>query len=378
MSIKTLIIFSGLYLVLVQGADAKVTGVCSNCHTMHNSQNGASVVSAGPGAGWNGGSVSGGSSTVVQGTLLVTDCVGCHTSTGTAAIVPLGGSNIPIVNNLQEPDYPSETLAGGNFYWVAQSGGDVYGHNVRGISAKDTKLAAAPGSVGCANSCHVSLTLTDEQTDGHRKNGCQGCHNSVRHHGDDPAGVPVGEAGGWFRFLSAPSSHDWLGGAGVTGIENSDWEYHADSTEHNTYYGGDGTDTESPQSIGKFCAGCHYAFHSPGAPTTFFHIDNGGGANPWLRHPADAVIPDLAGSEYLNYTTYDPQVPVGRPDLGSFIAGDVRPGIDKVMCLSCHRAHGSRYPDLLRWDYNTMVTGATGAVAGTGCFKCHSTKDGVE
>ena len=116
MRLKTIIIFSGLYLVLVQGADAKVTGVCSNCHTMHNSQNGASVVSAGAGAKWNGGSVSGGNSAAPQGALLATDCVGCHSNTGTVTIVPLGDSRIPIVNNSQAPIYPDETLAGGNFY----------------------------------------------------------------------------------------------------------------------------------------------------------------------------------------------------------------------------------------------------------------------
>jgi predicted CXXCH cytochrome family protein len=48
-----------------------------------------------------------------------------------------------------------------------------------------------------------------------------------------------------------------------------------------------------------------------------------------------------------------------------------------VLCLSCHRAHGSAHDDLLRWDYAGMQAGTTGAEAGSGCFICHTTKDGV-
>ncbi|MEW6218266.1 MAG: cytochrome c3 family protein [Thermodesulfobacteriota bacterium] len=365
----------GMVLCWESTSHARVSGLCSNCHTMHNSQAGAAVVASGTGAGWSGGSLSGGTGSGPQGALLVTDCVGCHTSSAGATIVSVADSRIPIVYNLVPPADP---LAGGNFYWVAALG-DEHGHNVRGVSARDAALEVAPGAVGCANSCHVSLTLTDAQTTGGRKNGCQGCHNSVRHHGGDPAGQPVGADGGWYRFLAAPSGHDFLGGAGVTGIEDPDWEQSPTGTAHNTYYGGDGSDNQSPQSIGKFCAGCHYNFHSPGFATTFMGTDNGGGASPWLRHPADAVIPGEAGSEYTSYTVYDPQVPVGRPEptLTGFAANVVRPGTDKVICLSCHRAHGSPFPDMLRWDRTAMVVGTTGAAAGTGCFKCHSTKDGI-
>jgi predicted CXXCH cytochrome family protein len=264
-------------------------------------------------------------------------------------------------------------LAGGNFYWVALDGGDAYGHNVRGISAKDAALSTAPGTIGCANTCHESLTYTDAVTGD--KNGCQGCHYTVKHHGSDPAGSPVGDAGGYFRFLNVRPGHEGVGGAGVSGIEDLNWEQTPTKDNHNAYYGGTGSDADNPQSMGKFCAGCHYQFHSPGFPTSFWGIDNGGGADPWLRHPADVAIPN--SGEYANYTVYSPTVPVARPDLALFTADVVRPGTDMVFCLSCHRAHGSPYPDMLRWAYSGMEPGTTGASAGTGCFKCHSDKDDV-
>jgi len=369
-----------LLLMLIGNANAQVGGSCSTCHVMHNSQGGGTLVhasTAGSAAGWNGSNqMGGGSDTTPQQYLAISNCVGCHTSSTSETIIDLGdGTRIPIVYNTSVPTKP---LAGGNFYYVVNSG-DSYGHNVRNISTADGTLSYGPGQmVGCASSCHTSLTLTDAATyvlmDGTHKNGCQGCHQSVKHHGLDTAGQPVDEDGGWYRFLSAPSGHIGYGG-GVHGIEDPDWEQNPTSTDHNVYYGSDdGADLqEDPQSIGRFCAGCHYAFHSPGE--AFSLVDNGGGSDPWVRHPANAVIP--AAGEYTSYTTYDPLVPVGRPEKATLAAvamDEVRPGTDRVICVSCHRAHGSPYPDMLRWDYiNDCSAGVPNADCG--CFICHSTKD---
>jgi predicted CXXCH cytochrome family protein len=38
-----------------------------------------------------------------------------------------------------------------------------------------------------------------------------------------------------------------------------------------------------------------------------------------------------------------------------------------VTCISCHRAHGSPYYKLLRWDYAGSIS--------TGCAYCHTSKD---
>jgi len=50
-----------------------------------------------------------------------------------------------------------------------------------------------------------------------------------------------------------------------------------------------------------------------------------------------------------------------------------------VTCISCHRPHGSPYPDMLRWDYaNDCNTGnADTATEPCGCYSCHTTKDGA-
>ncbi len=345
---------------------ASVTGICSNCHTMHNSQGGQPVYTGGPAP-----------------TLLVNSCVGCHSSDTTETKIDIGGGTIvPIVYNSLEPAKP---LAGGNFYWVEDAGhGDRYGHNVYGISEPDVTLTTAPGSIYCANSCHTSLALAAPG------NGCQGCHNYLKHHGTDPAsGDPENNESGWYRFLSAPLDSEHLGNGGgpVNGIESSDWEYEPSATNHNVYYKGTGSDLgDIPESMGKFCGGCHAKFHSPGFETIY--TDNGSGASesPWLRHPADYAMPDAG--EFANAAggiigmAYDPLVPVGKPvPLGAPADAEVVKEFDTVMCLSCHRAHGSPYEHMLRWEGNNMRTGATGGtdahedVIGTGCFKCHSAKD---
>ncbi len=383
MNFKFSVIVFLSHLVFACHVFASVSGQCSLCHTMHNSQSGdvmAEVGTVGTYAGWNASNqLTGGTITTPEPTLLISDCVGCHSSSTTDSIITIDTLRIPIVFNTVAA--PTNPLAGGNFFWVVDQG-DEYGHNVRGISAQDANLASAPGTIGCANSCHVTLTLEDSETDLNRANGCKGCHQGVKHHGiDQGVGKVVTAEAGWYRFLDAPAAHAGVGGAPVYGIEDPNWEQTPDKDNHNVYYGGTGDDNETPQSIGKFCSGCHYNFHSDGDNTnvSFWSLDNGGtGSDSWLRHPADSVIPN--SDEYVNYTVYTVTIPVGRPETAAALEAVtmdvVRPGTDKVICMSCHRAHGSPYPDMLRWDYDAMViTTGTPAAAGEGCFKCHSAKD---
>ena len=374
---------------------AGVTGSCDICHTMHNSQDGTNVVRIGAGAGWNGGVITGGSSTAPPGQLLVSDCVGCHTnSQDDRTIVTIAGNNIPIVYN-SSGAYPGSALAGGNFFGTPTD--STLGHNVRGIAPIDAvhNGKGAPGfalGVGCAGSCHWDLTLSDaatvpSTTSNINTNGCRGCHLKINHH--DPANV----------------AYRGLGGHGVItyvhGEEDPDWEHTFSSNDHNTYKRDQYTDADPEPiydgaSIGLFCAGCHNLFHAWGATNPMLPLeDNGGdwvtnrtaGANPWLRHPTNVDLPnDLTpGNDYealLAGTAYNPKVPVAQdmtPGVIPEAARDtVEPG-DQVFCLSCHRAHASDQPDALRFNYQTMLShngngDPDGDGINDGCFYCHSPK----
>jgi hypothetical protein len=193
MKTKRLVVGILLFVILPGSLYAMVKGPCSLCHTMHNSQNGTAVAKT-TGSGWNdSGQLTGSTTAIPYGYLLVSSCVGCHSSTTADTIITIGTLTIPIVYNTIEPTKP---LAGGNFYWVANSAyGDAYGHNVYGIVGKDSQLTEAPGRMwGCNNTCHTTLAA-DSPDPMYNKRGCEGCHASTAHHDDSKP---------WYRFVKAP------------------------------------------------------------------------------------------------------------------------------------------------------------------------------
>ncbi len=365
-TLAVLLTAAALIAVFCGPASAKVTGVCSGCHTMHNSQGGDLVATGGPLA-----------------TLLTNDCVGCHSSSDSSTTYVLGTSTVPVVNFTGGE--PTTHLAGGNFYWVADAGGnrDAAGHNVLGISGKDS-LSFAPGGFSCGgNACHDSLAI-EHATGLSFGSGCQGCHLRPAHHADDSAtviGAEESSTDGYYRFLSGHFTGE---GYGVCGIEDSDWQADPSAGDHNEYLGSSGEDKQEPRltsiyvafrdlghTMTAFCCGCHGKFHQE---------QNTSGE--WIRHPSDAGIPATGEYQYAFGSTgggasgiYDPLVPVARATLtsvtGTVTIGGASP--DMVMCLSCHRPHGSPYDDLLRWDYSDMLAG--GDENTTGCFACHTKKD---
>jgi hypothetical protein len=356
-------------------SEAKVTGVCSNCHTMHNSQNGQAVCYDFDGTDFS-------KTTTPKGNLLIYSCLGCHSATdGTTWKDSF--TNAPIVFNTFPPQYGASSdggttyqgLAGGNFYWVKTA--DTKGHNI--FADNPDSLSPAPGDMGFSgcgtNNCHKNFDqpfsgipeLTGRQ-------GCTKCHmvsnsgeTSGFHHADDGTGTKYVDsaAKGWYRFLSGHQSGDSYG---VKGIEAEDWQYTNSASDHNEYLGYHDEDvgygfSALDHTTTAFCTGCHSNFHNLL-----------GGPSPWLRHPSDARLP--ASWEYTAYTTYDPLIPVARPDGFDWGGGPidtVSPGTDMVMCLSCHRAHGSPYFKMMRWDYKGESSTLSEALSG--CNKCHTSKN---
>ncbi|MCA1796724.1 MAG: hypothetical protein LC645_04115, partial [Geobacteraceae bacterium] len=223
------LILLALMLPMSGTAVAKVTGPCSNCHSMHYSQNNTIL------AEWDEGGP--------HQALLTTDCVGCHSGTNTGT----PDWDTPYVNSLSgAPVYnqtgtesDTTTLAGGSFYWVNQAqsgsiGGDVAGHNVAGINTGDANLqyppgfdtgrAAADGSTPGNGSWPSGQQVTCAGT-----YGCHGTHAETvqtsaihgAHHGNlggnrsNPGTAPATG----YRFL-----------VGIAGYEDSDWEFQPSTT----------------------------------------------------------------------------------------------------------------------------------------------------
>jgi hypothetical protein len=181
---------------------------------------------------------------------------------------------------------------------------------------------------------------------------------------------------------------------GVKGYEDTDWEYTTGSDDHNEYYGRTtpvklgcsggalhchgGNDGVKPPdgTMSQFCATCHGNFHTLANGSLFPNDGDGIGpdaVSPFIRHPTDLALP--AVGEYAAYDAYNNQAPVARTSgVADAPLEDVSPGSDAVMCLSCHRAHATAYPDMLRWNYSTIIAGE-GIGNTNGCFVCHTTKN---
>jgi hypothetical protein len=371
--LSALLIFSAFFLFTGQ-ADAKVQGVCSNCHTMHNSQNGIDMVQD-PVPGAKLGGDCQGCHYEPREELLTYTCVGCHANnTGGPAIDVLGTPQIYYASGGNE-------LAAGNFRYIVDNG-DASGHNVHGFGLTEgilpdipAGMALNPGPVLCAGAfgCHGNRTIQSQSKAAFGT-----------HHADDSA-LRIGD----LNFnpanqgLTPGTSYRYL--SGVKGGEISDWENAVSTVSHNEYYGttlgpaevrDDSTPVTSVETMSQFCASCHGNFHMAGLSDGRGISTGGTNASPWIRHPTDVMIDNVA--PYDAFVSYTLTARVARVDLTASNPEDTDVGTNAVVfCLSCHKAHASEFSDMLRFSYGTMLTGTAGASAGTGCFACHNDKDGI-
>jgi predicted CXXCH cytochrome family protein len=369
-------------LVLCEFAYAKVSGNCANCHTMHNSQN-ATLMRLGSASNQNSGfDECLDCHAETRAVLLRMDCLGCHAQN------PGGASSI--IDNMPQVAHNASTdLAGGNYRYAFRTtvNKDSYGHNVHGFGntliGMDSNMGNNPPgytdaydpSTGKYQDNDTSQILCAGQ------NGCHGNREQViqilairgTHHADDKIlkfGADFTETG---QGSTVGTSYRFL--YRVHGGEDNDWQASLNANDHNEYKG-DTFASRSQQNytlgnsdcvttISDLCAECHGNFHAS--------AEIGTGSSPWLRHPTDVVLPGTG--EYSAYTAYSTQAPVARVNILNSPSPTLTPGTNDaiVMCLSCHRAHASQYPDILRWDYSQMLAGDPSKSGG--CFTCHTQKN---
>jgi predicted CXXCH cytochrome family protein len=325
---------------------------------MHNSQDGAPMTYDGLGP---------------YEYLLRGDCLGCHAQNTAQNIV----DGTPQVQHTGAVD-----LAGGNFGYILGTKGsgasDAKGHNVIDFGNLEDVLTdyAPPGHFHpekFKENFYTNFTCA----------GDYGCHG-IRTKQNDPTGLPALDGAHHVNVNGKLDIADNVNNSyrflwGTKGFEDSDWQATASASDHNEYFGattpmsGDkcdnchyGTNNEigpANNTISGFCSTCHWDFHS---------VEGIGGniSSPFLRHPTDVVLPSTG--EYAGYTIYSIEAPVARTTVYDAPSSTVTPGTDAVMCLSCHVAHASDYPDMLRWDYSAMIVGGGGS---GGCFTCHTEKN---
>jgi hypothetical protein len=311
-------LIAGAFLLPAVAMAGVVDGRCDKCHTMHNSQNGATE--------------GGGKPMLLKGD----GCVGCHAVSTVDNDADGRGSLTTGIRAPQVDDTTGAAAVGG----TSLSGGyfDITGdtrarHNVQNLTGEtaDACMGTFPG--GDAQGIGLGSGTPNLS--------CENCHNaSGGHHGSNGA----------YRLLNSVSLGADVGGTGA-GNYGVGMERHL-----NTY------DT----TMSNKCADCHGDFHGAAAQ---------GSMNNWIRHPTDITLgdADAAAQPYVyadNYDTAAVADPTVLDRLPLIEGGSAGSSDDTLMCLTCHYAHGGPNNDLLAFDMGGISAG--NGTADGGCEVCHN------
>jgi hypothetical protein len=315
-------------------AAAAVEGPCVNCHTMHNSQNGAAVFGTTYGdpakANLLGGS----------------GCAGCHAvatkenlATGRTAAGSATGDGVPQVDYTAGAGY---VLNGGYFTHATDATKDTVQHNVVGIAPDESTI---PGGTAPGGTMTTQLVCVD-------------CHSKTGHH-KNPAGS--------YRMLPGTNNTSTSGQATKYGPKLIDVAAGATvGTRSEVLY--------QATRMNEMCATCHPTFHT---------LANQGDGATWLRHPTDVQVTN--STSFPSIVTLKAAGDIDEVVVGTTTlpAGTVRVTSNNaatdgtVMCISCHVPHGGPYKDMLSYNYSPTDNVAGLGGASTGCETCHSYGTGM-
>lgn len=256
---------------------------------------------------------SGAATSTPRDNLLIGGCVYCHVD-GAAKTTAAGGWDVANAAANFPSGYFGATTA--NSHVTVETVGAA-------ISAADGFYdTSTPGTAGGAGIPAGSDELTCS--------GTVGCHMRT-------AGTFHHSASAPYRFLS-----------NVTGLSADLSLTNMETTTNHNVYRSD--------EMNSFCAICHGDFHGTA---------NTGAASPFVRHPTDNAVTGDWATPTVSYNN-NPWGFTSTAGLSTATAYTSTGG--QVMCVSCHRAHGSAEADNLRFTYANQNAGT----AGTGCQGCHN------
>lgn len=347
-------------------------GECSGCHAMHRT------------------------GTLNSDLLLATDpgsiCLNCHAG--------VGGPNSP---NVFSPN-GSALTPGGDFYWLTRdfswlggsSPGYEHGHNVVAIDYglhPDPVRSQAPG--GSYPSADLSC-ISCHDPHGRVAGGTLAGSAPVTQSGSYGAASSTGTTGN-YRLLG-DAAYQPPGGAGFVNAapvaRQSSLSKYAESDSSHVDYG---------SGMGAWCANCHSNMESGShkkSGGTFQHpLRPGLSSGVIAMYNSYVSSGDLSGGSATAYLQFVPfERSISDPQLLDPHSTQGPDANDRLMCLSCHRAHASAFPHAGRWDFSVDLlvnshpaigdTGATaddvyysyygrdiatefGAGQGPFCEKCH-------
>lgn len=330
---------------------------CEGCHSMHSPKRGGSFL--------------------LVGTDASSTCLSCHQSASATG---------PSSYYISTPDTkltaglsPLQRTPGGDFGWLKKTYN--YSFTSGGVTTNYTETGAGHNTVAVDFGYTVDSrnTLAPGGTFPSSQLSCASCHDP---HGrgrrlpdgtyvttgapiigsgsyDTSANPAAGEAVGIYSLLGSPA----YSGAGFRtypiAVAPATYNRSEAVTQTRTAYGHTGSNT-----WGNWCASCHPGMHSTGN----------------YVHPVDASLTPAIADNYNKYvksgdmtgssaTAFLSLIPFAEntgdftvlkshaKNNDSFLSGPANS--DKVMCLSCHRAHASGFAHALRFDqgYEFMTFG---------------------
>ncbi|HUJ25225.1 MAG TPA: cytochrome C [Myxococcales bacterium] len=359
---------------------------CEGCHTMHNSQNGATIRT--------GGTVGQGVKYLLKGSDQSSTCLTCHANAATGSYhimtwpVPNWAGGLAPINFTPGGDFawitsPNRTSPTGSHSTPAKS--QHLGHNViaadyvsGAFGVADPDIATAPGGtyaaanlmcISCHNPHPNGRVVDSSGTIAYNTLGGTPVA-PITGSGSYGAIATATEAVGVYRLLGgvnyAPLSY--VGAPKFTAdppvaVAPSTYNRTEAATQTRVAYG---------KGMSEWCANCHTNIHtsvSDGQSAPYIHP---AGATALLSQTANlsgtattnAAIytaykssGDLSGNQTSSYLSLVPfeegtgniatlasHAVIDNSQLGGPITGN-----ENVMCLSCHRAHASGFGSMTRW-----------------------------
>jgi cytochrome c553 len=221
--------------------------------------------------------------------------------------------------------------SGGDFAWLTKtftwtahghaysSDGGSHGHSITAAAQGLTPTTEGETLTEAPGGDYLTANL-----------GCQSCHDP---HGTQGNALLLYGAEDTPKGFTFANDAPVLVSAGRRTVETG-----ANTDEKHTAFG---------SGMSLWCANCHEDFYNDDT------ANNGG------MHPTGRMIGDLA-TAYNGYliegqtAAYSELVPFETGDLDDSTLDTTSTegptGTSLVMCLSCHRAHASAFPDAARWD----------------------------
>ncbi|MBI5558361.1 MAG: cytochrome C [Deltaproteobacteria bacterium] len=303
---------------------------CDGCHSMHNS------------ATDNQRSGSATAADLMKGSDASSTCLNCHNGTA-------GSYHIATPNG-------GTMSQGGDFFWiktdysysngrsVVTSVGQSHGHNIVAADfgfAADSVNVTAPGGTMQAN------TL-----------GCTSCHDP---HGQVNGGTAAGTAAisvSGSYGAAAPADGSIRGNYRLLGDDG--FKLITSAAPVARANGSSGIRVQYGTGMSSWCLSCHSGFndnanmHPTNVPvpmSTYNAYKKSGDFTGLIATAFDELVPFERGA---TDTSALPDVSTAAYTVGAEDANDV------VMCLTCHRAHGSAFENGLRWDDSTEFIAESG------------------